>query len=166
MRPYAFSDADLATDPSRRSRSAIVLMMNGGPLYCKSFLQSVIQLSTCCSEIIASAQTSIDIQGVRSLLSELGFKQTAASRQYCDNKAAVQIMNGEASLSQSTKHIEMRFLMVRQLIAAGIILLDYVKTDHNISDLLSKNLGRTLYTKFRDAMLGLNHHMHGHLFKQ
>ena len=108
----------------------------------------------------------MDIKGVRNLLNELGFKLTDPSKQYCDNKAAVQVMNGEASLSQSTKHIEMRFLMVRQLIATGIVLLAFVKTDNNISDLLSKNLGRTLFTKFRDAMLGLNHHEHGHLFKQ
>ena len=166
MKPYAFSDADLATDPSRRSRSAIVIMLNGGPLYCKSFLQTVIQLSTCCSEIIAAAQTSIDLKGVRNLLQELGFTITGPTQQYCDNQAAVQVMNGEASLSQSTKHIEMRYLLVRQLITAGIILLNFVKTSNNISDILSKNLGRVLFLKFRDAMLGINHHMHGHIFKQ
>ena len=166
MKPYAFSDADLATDPSRRSRSAIALMMNGGPLYCKSFLQTVIQLSTCCSEIIAAAQTSIDLKGVRNLLSELGFAINGPSKQYCDNKAAVQVINSEASLSQSTKHLEMRYLMVRQLVASGIILLAFVKTENNLSDILSKNLGRILFTKFRDAILGLNHHLHGHIFKQ
>ena len=166
MRPYAFSDADLAADITRRSRSAIAIMMNGGPLYCKSFLQSIIQLSTCCSEIIAAAQTSIDLQGLRQLLAELGFKIKEASNQYCDNQAAVLIMNSEASLSQATKHIEMRYLLVRQLVQAGIIALHFVKTSNNISDILSKNLGKILYTKFRDAVLGINHHEHGHLFKQ
>ena len=60
----------------------------------------------------------------------------------------------------------MRYLMVRQLIASGVILLAFVKTDNNVSDILSKNLGRILFTKFRDAILGLNHHLHGHIFKQ
>ena len=166
LKPYAFSDADLATDPSRRSRSAIVLMIDGGPLYCKSFLQTVIQLSTCCSEIIAAAQTSIDLQGVRNLLRELGFPVKSPTMQYCDNQAAVQIMNCEASLSQATKHLEMRYLLVRQLIAAGIIVLKYVDTSKNVSDILSKNLGRILFIKFRDAMLGFNHHENGHIFKQ
>ena len=166
LQPYAFSDADLASDPSRRSRSAIVIMIDGGPLYCKSFLQTVIQLSTCCSEIIAAAQTSIDLKGVRNLLGELGFKPKGPTKQYCDNQAAVSVMNGEASLSQSTKHIEMRFLLVRQLIASGIVLLAYVKTSNNVSDILSKNLGRVLFIKFRDAMLGLNAHLHGAIFKQ
>ena len=97
LQPYAFSDADLASDPSRRSRSAIVIMIDGGPLYCKSFLQTVIQLSTCCSEIIAAAQTSIDfccseiiaaaqtsidLKGVRNLLGELGFKPKGPTKQY------------------------------------------------------------------------------------
>jgi len=30
---------------------------------------------------------------------------------------------------------------------------------------MSKNLGRILFCKFRDAMLGINHHQNGHLFK-
>ena len=166
LQAYAFSDADLASDPSRRSRSAIVLMINGGPLWCKSFLQTVIQLSTCCSEIIAAAQTSIDLKGVRNLLAELGFAPKGPTKQYCDNQAAVSVMNGEASLSQATKHIEMRYLLVRQLIAAGIVLLAYVKTSNNVSDILSKNLGRVLFIKFRDAMLGINAHLHGNIFKQ
>jgi len=75
-------------------------------------------------------------------------------------------MNCEASLSQATKHLEMRYLLVRQLIAAGIIVLKYVDTSKNVSDILSKNLGRILFIKFRDAMLGFNHHENGHIFKQ
>ena len=75
-------------------------------------------------------------------------------------------MNSEASLSQATKHIEMRYLLVRQLIQAGIIMLHFVKTSNNVSDILSKNLGRILFTKFRDAVLGINHHECGHLLKQ
>ena len=65
-----------------------------------------------------------------------------------DNKGAIDIANGEA-VTKRSKHIEVRFHMVQDLVKKGKIRLTYVPSGKNAADGLTKPLSNERYIEFR-----------------
>ena len=57
-----------------------------------------------------------------------------------------------------TKHIDVRYHYIREMIADGKISVSYLNTLDMISDMLTKPLETKLFVKHRDNLLG-NHHI-------
>lgn len=51
-----------------------------------------------------------------------------------------------------TKHIEVRHHFIREKIASGEINLDYVPTNDQIADILTKPLGKTTFERLREQL--------------
>jgi len=54
-----------------------------------------------------------------------------------------------------TKHLDVRHHFVRETVKRGVILITYVPTGENVSDILTKNLTKARLSKLR-AMLGMS----------
>ena len=65
---------------------------------------------------------------------------------YCDNKGAVDLINGH-SVGGNTKHIDVRILHMRDLKEKEIVLVKWIPTDENESDVNTKNTGSKVYNK-------------------
>ena len=70
-----------------------------------------------------------------------------------DNKASTFTANNPTTGVRS-KHIDVRFLKVREYIAAGMIRVAHVRTDYNISDFFTKGLTIQKYSNFRNLLMG------------
>jgi len=57
------------------------------------------------------------------------------------------------SINPKTKHIDIRFHFVRELIKENKIKLQYVKSEWNLADGFTKFLNNTLMDKFREHIL-------------
>jgi hypothetical protein len=64
----------------------------------------------------------------------------------CDNQRAIFLEKNESSVR--TKHVDVRYHFIRELIEEGIITLEYVRTSNNIADVLTKNLPTEPFKKF------------------
>ena len=53
-----------------------------------------------------------------------------------------------------TKHIALRFHMIKELVLSGQIVVLYRPSEHMTSDILTKSLGPTLFLHLRDYLLG------------
>ena len=62
---------------------------------------------------------------------------------HCDYQAAISITNNKA-FNGKNRHIRLRHEVVKQLLEDGIISIDYVKSEANLVDPLTKPLGRKL----------------------
>ena len=51
-------------------------------------------------------------------------------------------------------HIDVRFLKVREYVAAGELRVVHVRTDYNVSDFFTKGLTIQKYSTFRDLLMG------------
>ena len=55
-----------------------------------------------------------------------------------DNQAAIFLARNE--ISSRTKHVDVRYHFIQELVETGVIKLEYVHTKENIADVLTKNL--------------------------
>jgi hypothetical protein len=156
----AFADANWAGDvDNRRSTTGFVLTFAGAAFCWRSTLQSVVAQSTAEAEYIAIGETIKSILWARQLLGELGFVQTSPTVLYCDNKAAIQIALNDMVSSRS-KHIDIRHHFIRQHIREGSVELKWIASQDQLADILTKSLGRLLFTRCRDLILGMKHFPH------
>ena len=56
-------------------------------------------------------------------------------------------------VTKRSKRIRIRFHYLRQQLAEGIITLEYIASEENIADLLTKALKRPTFIKLRDLMV-------------
>ena len=54
-----------------------------------------------------------------------------------------------------TKHIEIKYHFIRDWVQKGAVKLDYVSTDEQVADILTKSLTRGKHVYFRDKMGGV-----------
>lgn len=67
-----------------------------------------------------------------------------------DNQSCVHISN--TLETKRTKHIDVKFHFVKDLVSKGKFLLKYVPTEHQTADVLTKALNVVKFTKFRKDM--------------
>ena len=71
---------------------------------------------------------------------------------FVDNKAT--IYNSEnQSINPKSKHIDIRYHHIRDLISKKLIVLKYVKSKSNLADGFTKFLNKTLMDNFRNTLL-------------
>ena len=97
------------------------------------------------SEFIALESAGKEVEWLMNFLSEipLGMQFTPLVSLHCDWKAAISIANNK-TLNEKNRHIRLRHEVVKQLLKDEIISTDYVKSEVNLVDPLTKPLGRKL----------------------
>ena len=65
----------------------------------------------------------------------------------CDNKSCIKMMENLAFHDES-KHIEIGYLFIRDMLQRGAIKLQYVSTDEQVVDVLTKPLSRVKFEHF------------------
>ena len=85
-----------------------------------------------------TAEAALDSRSRRGLLAEMGYRQDKPTILYCDNSGAVELSRDLKSCQRS-RHIERRYLKVRELVAAGEVVVEHISTKDNPADLFTKS---------------------------
>jgi len=147
-----FVDADYAGDPgSRKSTSGFLMMMGTTPTSWFSKLQHCVSTSTAEAEYYSLSECAKHALWYKNLLSELNINLKDITI-FVDNKAT--IYNSEnVSINPKSKHIDIRYHHIRDLVSKKIIKLKYIKSKDNIADGFTKYLNSTLMDNFRNSLL-------------
>ena len=142
-----YSDADYAGDiVDRRSTSGHLYLLNNGPVTWNSTKQRCIATSTIESEYISLSEASKQGQWIRALLKELQRTQyltsTLATPIFSDNQGCIALA-GDPVAHSRTKHIDVRYHYIRELVAYNKAIIDYVLTEEMVVDMLTKPLPLT-----------------------
>ena len=70
---------------------------------------------------------------------------------YCDNQSCLKLTENLVFHDRS-KHIEIRYHFIRDHVQRGAVKLEYVSTDEQVADILTKSLSRGKHVYFRDKM--------------
>ena len=81
----------------------------------------------------------------------LGMQLTPLVFVHCYCQAAISIAKNK-SFNGENRHIHLRHEVVKQLLKNGIISIDYVKSEVNLTDRLTKPLGRKLILETSSGM--------------
>ena len=154
-----YSDADYAGDiVDRHSISGYLYTLNGGIISWNSTKQRCVSTSTTESEYIALSEASKQGQWIRGLLRELGRTQylsnTLSVPIFSDNQACIALAKDPISHSR-TKHIDIRYHYIRELVAYGKTTIDYKSTEEMVADLLTKPLPLIAYKRCIQGLLSL-----------
>ena len=97
-------------------------------------------------EIMAASHCALELMFVKGLLAEMGVAQDKPIL-YVDNESAVALAKDRRSCHKS-RHIERRYLKVREFVEMGEMDVMHVPTDENPADLFTKELPLVKFAKF------------------
>ena len=134
-----YVDADYAGGlDDRRSTTGYVFTLVGGPICWRSMVQPLVALSTTESEYMAVTEAAKEALWLKGFVKELGIDQGGVQL-HCDSQSAIYLAKHQVYHAR-TKHIDMRFHKVRELIDAGDLILEKVHTSENAADMLTKTV--------------------------
>ncbi|KAH9782721.1 Integrase catalytic domain-containing protein [Citrus sinensis] len=132
-----YCDSDFAGDLNkRRSTTGYVFTLGGGPVSWRSILQSTIALSTTEAEYMAATKAVKEDIWLKGLLGDLGVIQENIVV-FCDNQSVIFLVKNQTYHAR-TKHIDVKYHYVREIIESGVVLLRKIDTKDNPSDMLTK----------------------------
>ena len=149
-----YCDANWVSDSDEiQSTSGYVFTLAGGAISWKSSKQTCIAKSTMESEFIALELAGQEAEWIRSLLADIPLwgKPAPSVSMHCDSQAAIGVAKNQA-YNGKRRHIRLRHAIVRDLIRKNVISLEYVKSERNIADPLTKGLCRKMVLESAQGM--------------
>jgi hypothetical protein len=162
-----FIDADWGADiETRRSTGGYLFMMGLGPITWQSKRQDPVSRSSTESEYRALSDGAQEAVWIKRLFSELGNDTQAIKMQahdqrmleelhrggslqiLCDNQGSIRLAKNPIYHAR-TKHIEIHHHFIRERVLEGEISLDYIPTDQQPADILTKSLGKHKFEQHR-----------------
>jgi hypothetical protein len=148
---HGFVDADWAGDlDHRRSTSGYVFNLFGGAISWMRKRQVVVALSTTEVEYMAATHASKEAVWLQRLCSGIGLVQQAV-RLDCDSQSAIFLAKNPAYHSK-TKHIDVQYHFVRDMVEEKKVLLEKVDTLKNVADSLTKSMSTEKFSWCRVTM--------------
>ncbi|GJW16634.1 zinc finger, CCHC-type containing protein [Tanacetum coccineum] len=125
-----------------------VFLLGGGAIFWASKKQTCITSSTMESEFVALAAVGKDVDWLRNLIFKISLWSKPITHIYilCDSAATLakvysQIYNGKS------RHLSDRYSMIHELIMDGLVFIEFVRSQQNLVDHLTKGLARNLVLK-------------------
>ncbi|KAG8492016.1 hypothetical protein CXB51_015329 [Gossypium anomalum] len=147
-----YVDSDYAGDlDKRRSSTGYVFTFAGGPISWKSTLQSTVALSTTEAKYMAVTEAAKEALWLQGMVKTLGLVQEHINL-YCDSQSAIHLAKNQVYHAR-TKHIDVRFHFVREIINEGKICLQKIKTADNPTNMMTKVVTAT---KFKHCLNLIN----------
>ena len=108
-------------------------------------------LSTAEAGYDLACSASCEEMWLRKLLSDLFDLKLDATCIYCDNHSCVKLSENPVFHDKS-KHIEIKYHYIRDMVQRGAVKLHYVVIDEKIADVLTKPLARVKFEYFREKL--------------
>jgi thymidine kinase len=140
----AYSDADYASEiGKRRSTTGNYYVVDGAPVWWQCVLQKCIATSTCESEYYAAFEMTRRICWLRKISADLRkfFKvpdtHPKTVKLWVDNQSTICVLRSDLP-TKRTKHFEVKLSFVSEKVEKGVIEIDYVESEKNLADPLTK----------------------------
>jgi hypothetical protein len=147
-----YSDASYAADANdRKSHSGYIFTLNGGPISWKSKKQAIVSLSSMEAEYIALTETVKEGMWLQKLQEDLKLNKEALII-YEDNQSCIRTAS-DVIRNERSKHIDVRYHFVRELVNKKEVRLEYLPTEHMPADLMTKALGKIAHYRHVNQLL-------------
>jgi hypothetical protein len=152
---FAYIDASFGLHEDTKGQTGIIITLGktGPPVFCKSKKQKLVSRSSTEAELIALNEGLPEVIWAKQFMQNLGVPQGMITV-FEDNTSTIILANKQngATLSK-TKHIQIRFYYVRELIEQKEINIVYLSTKEMLADLLTKPMTGWLFKALRDQIL-------------
>ena len=125
----------------RKSFTGYAFILSGGPITWNSKKQRTVALSSTEAEYMALNEAVKESIHLKRLLIEINCQELAETTIFCDNHGALKLAENPVFHKRS-KHIDIRYHFVREVLKAGELKLNHVPTENMLADLMTKALPR------------------------
>ena len=146
-----YCDSDYAGDlDKRRSTTGYLFTLAKAPVSWKSTLQSTVALSTIEVEYMTITEAVKEAIWLHGLLKDLGVGQKQLEL-YSDSQSAIHLAKNQVFHAR-TKHIDVRYYFVREILEEEEIVLQKIHTAENLADMLTKVVTRAKFEHCLDLV--------------
>jgi hypothetical protein len=147
---YTDSDWEGSAD-DRKSTSGVCFSLGSAMISWISRKHNSITLNTVEAEYIATCEACTEAVWLCKLVSGLFDQVLDSTMIYCDNQSCVRLSENPVFHDRS-KHIEIKYYYLRDRVQKGEVNLQYISTDEQTTDILTKPLSRMKFVHFRDKL--------------
>jgi hypothetical protein len=135
-----YCDSDWAGDKDNYvSTGAWIFLMNGGAISWQCKRGKTPAQSSCDAEYVAEGLAAQEICHLRNILSELHLEPPEPIPLFSDSKSAIQITKNPV-FHERNKHVALKYHFSRHLQADGRMSIQYIPTERQVADALTKAL--------------------------
>jgi hypothetical protein len=147
-----YSDSDLAGDvDTRRSTTGLIFFLGSSPIAWQSQLQKSVALSSCEAEYVAATTAACQGVWLARLLGEIQQKLADCITLKIDNQSAISLIMNPV-FHDRTKHIDLRYHFIREYVEEGKVEPEFVSSEKQLADILTKPLGRVRFQQLRSSI--------------
>ena len=151
---FGYADADFASDvDSRKSTTGWVFMFNGGAISWRSHQQSITALSTSEAEYMSLSDAAKEARSLLKLNKSLENLSKNQIKLFEDNRGCEK-WTRTLSEPNRTKHIDISYHHIRDLVKLGTLEIVPVSTDLQLADPFTKQLPRQQHEFLREKYCG------------
>lgn len=150
-----FVDAAFAVHGDLKSHTGAVMTLGKGAVVGDSTKQKVNSRSSTESELVAVDDKISKIVWTKKFLESQGFN-VKLNIIYQDNESTIKLENnGKESSGKRTRHFDIKFFYVNDLVKRGEVTIKYCPTNDMLADYMSKPLTGPKFSKFRQLIMNL-----------
>lgn len=147
-----YADSDWGGDRfDRKSYTGYIFILNNSPISWNSKKQPTVALSTTEAEYMALTSATKEAIWLKQLFNEIGISIETV-KLFGDNQGALKLSKNPVFHAR-TKHIDIQYHFIREAIKTRQINLDYIPSESNIADLLTKPLHGPRFIKLLKQIL-------------
>ena len=154
---YVTTDASYDCHLDSKSHSGLSFHLGrfSGSFLSMSKKQKIIADSSTVAEFIGAHTSCQTIAWVMNLLSEMKVTLKQPATLYQDNMSTIKILHHKGNEAR-TKHIDLRFNIIREFIQQGRIVVKHLQTDYMTADTLTKPLSGPAFLRHKIRLLNLS----------
>jgi hypothetical protein len=134
--------------------------MSGGPVSWKGLKEiGLQQLSSTATEYVGQSEASREALSLRNTTQEVLTQTLTEAEQaeptliHADNQGAINLANNPIAHARH-KHTSLKYHFVRELVKRNLVRFEWISTDLNIADIMTKPLSKLQFRKLRYKLMG------------
>ena len=153
---HATVDVSYATHDDMKSHTGLTLHIGdqSGACQAQSKKQTIIADSSTVAELIGTHQAGKEIIWARNFLKSVRYEQKAPTIMYEDNMSTIAMIKNKSN-GKRTKHVELRYTIIRDHVTNKIIAVEWMPTTEMTADILTKALAPAPFRHLRSKLLGM-----------